>query len=196
MSTASQPPVIQKSFEKDPAVTYVLDPNLRISYCNEAWDRFAAANGGIGLERTRQLGVSVMDVIPQPLKPFFRRGFDGVLTTGHQWSHSYECSSATLFRPFHMRVYPNPEGAGLVVVNSLTVEQPHDASRVRSSVEPFYRDENGLVTMCCECRRTSRCQSAEVWDWVPAFVEKPPMPVSHGICSTCLKLIYPAFVDD
>ena len=76
-------------FEKDPAVIYVLDDNLRIVYCNEAWDRFAAENGGGSLSRPRALGLSVIDLTPPPLKEFFENAYRNALSTGQVWQHCY-----------------------------------------------------------------------------------------------------------
>jgi hypothetical protein len=44
-------------FEDDPSVVYVLDDDLRLAYCNKAWDEFAEHNGGAHLRRVEQLVV-------------------------------------------------------------------------------------------------------------------------------------------
>jgi hypothetical protein len=178
--------------EEDPAVIYVLDENLRIVYCNEAWDRFAAENGGRDLLRPRPLGVSVIEVIPPPLKRFFENGYRQALSTGQMWQHSYECSSPTVYRKFQMQVHPEREARQLVVVHSLMVESPHSDNEreTRTPSRGAYSDQDGIVTMCCECRRTRRTGQAPVWDWVPAYVERMPEKVSHGICDVCLNVSY------
>ena len=179
--------------EKDPAVIYALDRNLRIVYCNEAWDRFAAENGGRGLDRRHQLGRLVMDVIPMPLKPFFQAGYRKVLASRQPWEHCYECSSPTVFRRFQMVVHPDPGAAGLVVVNSIIVEQLHDDQErgICFPGEKVYVDTHGIITMCCHCRRTCRAEKTAAWDWVPAYVENPPEMISHSICGVCMSLYYP-----
>ena len=184
-------PVIRTNLEKDPAVVYMLDSDLRIRYCNEAWDRFAIENGGHGLERQHQLGRPVMDVIPAPLKRFYQQGYDQVLSSGQPWEQDYDCSSPAVYRRFRMAVYPDPEGDGLSVVNSLAVDRPHGAEIVPRGVNEFvYLDEHGHVTMCCHCRRTCRANHPHVWGWVPANLEGPPGSVSHGLCAVCANLIY------
>jgi hypothetical protein len=45
-----------EGFEDDPSVVYVLDDDLRLAYCNKAWDEFAEHNGGTHLRRVEQLG--------------------------------------------------------------------------------------------------------------------------------------------
>ena len=187
--------LLKRDLENDPAVIYVLDRDLRILFCNKAWDRFAAGNGGVGLERHRQLGRCVMDAVPAPLRPFFEEGYGRVRASRQAWEHRYECSSPTVYRAFHMAVYPAPRGEGLVVVNSLAVERPHDPLEriARLPDETAYEAPDGTVTMCCHCRRTSRLKETAVWDWVPAYVENPAARVSHGMCSVCLNLFYPEF---
>jgi hypothetical protein len=191
---SANPPM--RNLEKDPAVIYALDRDLRIIYCNEAWDRFAAENGGRALDRRRQLGRSVLDAIPVPLRRLFEDGYRRVLTTGQTWEHRYECSSPTTFRTFRMVVYPAPHD-GLVVVNSLAVERPHDNTErpAGSPDEMVYVDPHGMVVMCCHCRRTCQAKAKAVWDWVPAYVETPPASISHGICTVCFNLLYPDFAD-
>lgn len=184
----------RRNLEKDPAVIYALDRDLRIVYCNEAWDRFAADNGGRGLERERQLGRSVMDAIPAPLKQFFEQGYQQPLS-GRAWEHCFECSSPAVYRSFRMVAYPEPEGAGIVVVNSLMVERLHDGNERSTCIpnETAYTDQHGILTSCCHCRRTRQVQQKSVWDWVPAYVQLPPERVSHAICAVCMNLYYPEY---
>ena len=186
---------LKETLEKDPAVIYLLDRDLRIVYCNEAWDRFAAENGGRGLSRELQLGRSVMDAIPLPLKPFFEDGYRRALSGRQSWEHCYECSSPTVYRNFRMMSRLDPEGEALVVVNSITVERPHDDQerRVCFPDERVWAGNHDIVTMCCHCRRTCRSKQPPIWDWVPAYIEKPPGLVSHGICAPCRVLYYPDF---
>jgi hypothetical protein len=191
----ANPSSVRERLDRDPAVIYALDSDLRITYCNEAWDRFAAENGGKGLGRQKQLGRLVWDVIPDALLPFFQQGYGSVLTFRKPWEHQYECSSPTVFRSFRMKAYPDPEHEGLVVVNSLVVERPHQ----RLSHAPgtsAYVDARGHVTMCCECRRTRRVKEPTIWDWVPAYLQQRPEFVTHGLCMACLTLLYPAFAPD
>jgi hypothetical protein len=176
-------------FDKDPAIIYVLDHDLRIVYCNEAWDRFAVENGG-GLLRPRALGLSVIDLTPAPLKEFFEKGYRNALSTGRVWQHCYDCSSPELFREYQMRVYPNRETAQLVVVHSLIVETPRSITgpEICTPDEKLYADQNGIVTICCECRRTCRRGQSSLWDWVPAYIERLPERISHGLCDACLNI--------
>jgi hypothetical protein len=110
--------------EEDPSIVYMLGPELRIVYCNRAWDDFAALNGGVGINRQAVLGASVMEAIVMPLRPFYARGFGGAQRESRAWEHDFECSSPELYRLFRMRVLPLADSY-LMVENSLRVERPH-----------------------------------------------------------------------
>lgn len=181
------------SLEADHSIIYLLGPDLRIVYCNRAWDEFASLNGGIGLNRESVLGKSVLDVIAEPLRPFFANGFAQAQKQLRPWEHDYECSSPEVFRLFHMRVLPLANSY-LLVENSLKVERPHGSERpAMPSYQAPYLNEHGILTMCAHCRRTRRIDTGEVpiWDWVPAFLTEPPGRVSHGLCRNCRSYFYP-----
>jgi len=180
--------------EKDPAVIYALDQELRIVYCNEAWDRFCAANGGGGLQRDSQIGRPILESVPPVLQSYFKENYQRVFATGQPWEHSYECSSPTVFRQFRMMACPHLEAKGIVVANSLWVEHAHNPLERLNQIadEHTYCSEAGHVTMCCHCRRTRRpCTSR--WDWVPDYLRLPPQHVTHGICAVCLNLYCPDY---
>jgi len=63
-----------QNVETDDSIVFMLDPDLRIVYCNAAWDLFASQNNGVGLLRSTISGTAVLDVIPEPLKSFMRVG--------------------------------------------------------------------------------------------------------------------------
>ena len=182
-----------ENLETDRSIMYMLGPSLRIIYCNKAWDEFASLNGGIGLERNVILGTSILDVVPSPLRAFYEDAFAQVRQQLKPWEHDFECSSPDTFRLFHMRVLPLPN-SNSIVENSLQVEKPHGPERPAMSADrTSYVNENGILAMCCHCRRTRRINAGavSVWDWVPAFLTDPPGRVSHGLCRTCRAYYYP-----
>jgi len=181
-------------FEDDRSVIYLLDRNLRIAYCNKAWDEFAERNGGVKLQRTEQVGRRVLDSTAEPLKAFYRSAFERALAEHQPWEHLYECSSPGHYREFHMQVLPVQSPPCLVVVNSLVVEKPHERV-IRPPLTALYRTSGGVITMCMHCRRTRSSAEPEVWDWVPDFVASPPDGVSHGLCPTCFFYYYPPVKD-
>ena len=129
-----------KSLEADHSIIYMLSPDLRIIYCNKAWDEFAILNGGVGLSREAVLGTSISDVIAEPLKRFYEKAFDRAQKELKPWEHDYECSSPGLFRLFHMRVLPLANSY-LLVENSLIVERPQSPELPAMSA---YRQADGI----------------------------------------------------
>jgi PAS fold len=177
-------------FENDPSVIYLLDNNLRIVYCNKAWDEFAEHNGAVHLRRIEQVGRSVLDSNAEPLKTFYRSAFERAFAEHQPWEHLYECSSPGLYREFQMQVLPLQAPPSLIVVNSLVVEKPHERI-IRPPLTALYRTTGGVITMCMHCRRTRRGERPEIWDWVPDFLASPPDKISHGLCPTCFRYYYP-----
>jgi hypothetical protein len=112
---------------------------------------------------------------------------------GRMQSQDYECSSAQVFRIYRMQVYPLRPGCGFVVINSLRVVHPH----TRAVCEPddaIYRCKRGLIHMCANCRRACRVGDAEIWDWVPAYVERPQRNTTHTVCPFCREYYYSAYL--
>ena len=179
-----------EGFEDDPSVVYVLDDDLRLAYCNKAWDEFAEHNGGAHLRRVEQLGNPVLDAISEPLKTFYGSVFERSLAEQQPWEHWYECSSPECYRGFHMQVLPLQAPPRLIVVNSLVVEKAHQRIG-RAPLTAVYRSTEGLIGMCMHCRRTRRTEEGDIWDWVPEFLAKPPDNVSHGLCPSCFRYYYP-----
>ena len=181
------------SLEEDHSIIYLLGPDLRIVYCNKAWDEFASANGGVGLNRGAVIGTRILDVVAEPLKAFYESGFAQAQKEIRPWECDYECSSPELFRLFHMRVLPLASSY-LLVENSVKIERPHVVERAAMPTYPAsYISEAGILTMCAHCRRTRRISTAseQIWDWVPTFLTDPPGQVSHGLCRNCRAYFYP-----
>lgn len=171
---------------------YGLWPDFRLAYVNPAWFRFAEENGGEPDISTRwSLGASFLDAFPSVVVSYYETSCRSCLETGERWEHRYECSSRHLYRQFHQIVYPL-DGSGLLVVNSLVVEQPHDEAErpPQNPDESVYRDEDGLLNQCAHCRRVQNVRSEQRWDWVPEWVEKFPEKTSHSFCPTCLGYYY------
>jgi hypothetical protein len=173
------------------AVAYLLDEHLRFTYCNPAWSRFAKENGGVGLEPERWLGRSILEAVPPILRNYYSTAYQKVMQGHATWHHAYECSSPGRRRVFEMVVYPLHDSRGVAVVNFVRVEQPRRIKHPRQSrAHSGYVNEEGLVVMCANCRRTRGGGRTVRWDWVPEFLEYPPDAVSHGLCPLCLHYFY------
>jgi PAS domain-containing protein len=144
--------------EADTSVIFCLDPNLTITYCNPAWDRFAKENGGSELYRPSVIGRSILEFIGGPQRDYYARTYKRLLAVAEPWDHEYECSSKEVYRRFHLRAVPIKKRAGLLVINSLRVERPHQLVPCEP-LEEVYRDSTGLIIMCGSCRRTRRNSS-------------------------------------
>lgn len=186
------------ALESHVGAVYGLWPDLTLAYLSPSWFRFAAENGGEAIAERWRLGRRVLDAVPGVLFDFYRRFYADRLAkawikTPHPPVHLYECSSATTFRRFAMHLYSLKHGAGLLVVNSLLVDVPHDPAHAPAS--PFaaaaYVHRDGLVHQCAHCRRVQTAAAPARWDWVPQWVEAPPVPVSHTLCRACLDSYYP-----
>jgi len=183
--------------ERTPDVVYGLDPDLRIRYANPAWSTFARENeGDAALLPPAVMGRAVVDAIGGGLASFYSWNLREVMSSGHPWEHVFECSSADVYRVFHMNVSDVGRGRGLLVRNRLTLRRPHDP--LRRPAQPFdpelHASSEGLVRQCSHCRRVRRRGTAETWDWVPELVRSPRTGTSQSLCGECFRHYFPARV--
>jgi len=177
----------------DPMTVYAVNPQYQLVFMNSAWNSFALANGAgpeLLTEWTR--GVCLLDALPEAVLGFYKKSYQKCMDSGQRWEHDYECSTATIYRKYHQVVYPLPGRSGLLIVNSLICEHQHPVTEdgPANSSGAIYLDKSGTVHQCCHCRRVQVQNKLERWDWVPAWVDKPFNPTSHGLCPTCLEHYY------
>lgn len=173
---------------------YGVTADYRLGYFNQAWFDFAEANGGEPrISRDWTLGRCLLDCIPEPLRPFYGDGYGGCLASGRPWAHDYECSSPNQYRRFHQHVVALDEAAGLLIFNSLVVEEAHDpvARKPYPAAAATYTNEDGLIVQCSACRRVNFPGEADRWDWIPDWVRDFPLHTSHGFCPPCFRYHYP-----
>lgn len=181
---------LRSALDERKDVICVLSSDLRIAYCNPAWDRFALDNQGEEAVGSRVLGTNLLDVAGESLQRFYRHVFDAVASSSKPFDFDYECSSADRFRMFRMEIMPL-RPTGFLVVHSLRVEEPH-SRKAESPDAQHYRNSSGIVTMCSHCRRTRRVGEPQRWDWVPAHLGDRSLSVSHGLCQVCRVYYYPS----
>ena len=168
--------------------------DFRLSYLNPAWFRFARENGGEPkISEEWGLGRSILDCVAGEVKAFYERKWNACLDAHEAWSHDYECSSGSVYRRYQQISYPIGHRDGLLIVNSLVVERPHDLDRgpARAADESCYVDENGIILQCPGCRRVKNLLEPERWDWVSEWVNRCPKCTSHSFCPTCFRHYYP-----
>jgi hypothetical protein len=177
-----------ETLEADPNSIFGLSKDLLLIYMNPGWFDFARANAGEpAISERFTVGENVADSMTGEARDYYLNAYQHILNTGEVWHHDYECSSPDKFRIFHQSTYPLYKRNGLIVVNSLINEQPHDPT-ARIPHEPderLYTQESGFITQCCNCRRVQRVSGNDLWDWVPAWVESIPDNSSHTFCHIC-----------
>ena len=182
-----------ETLENDPNSIFGLATDLTLNYLNPGWFNFARDNDGEPAISARFiLGSYIGDAMAGPARGYYLEIFQGILATGKVWHHDYECSSPEKYRIYHQSVYPLYKKNGLIIVNSLVKEQPHDARtrKPRSPVKENYLQETGFITQCSNCRRVQRASRQDVWDWVPAWIKKMPENTSHTFCPICYEYYY------
>ena len=73
---------------------FVLDSDLRITYSNPAWERFAIENGGPEYV-FRAAGKCVLEYISGRARDFYAQAYRRVLESYKPWEHRYECFQKT-----------------------------------------------------------------------------------------------------
>jgi hypothetical protein len=169
----------------------LLDLEGRILAVNDAWDRFARENGGEARCLGARLVGSAYASHVEGAAP--RAQVEEALSRalgGKSFAVESECSSADRLRVLRTQHVPVRRADDAVVGVLLVHATVHDApmGEVRPLLPPddaSYRRDDGLVLMCSCCRRVQGRQAPERWDFVPAYLERPPHPVSHGFCEAC-----------
>jgi len=162
-----------------------------IVWVNLAWSSFGAANGAD--PKAIAPGASYVAAIEGELHEWFTMVAAGCMTTRRPFEIDYECSSPTHRRVFRMRMLP-VVGLGLLVSHQLRVEQPHDTEGPDEVLLESYRNDDGFIMVCSNCRRVRRADRS-AWDWIPQLVGQPPEQVSHGLCSLCRSYYWGRIVE-
>ena len=191
-----------EALERHPWPVAGLDGAGVIVYVNPAWSRFARDNGaGDAVDRHWSLGADYFAAVAEPLRDFYRElvaSAPGTHETLKPRVHEYECSSAAACRRFALQVFALTEQGGRVLVHSQLVEHAHDPATHAPAPPELarYSGTDGLVRQCAHCRRVARNDEAHRWDWVPAWVSRPPRHTTHTVCAVCYGYYYPGLGRD
>jgi hypothetical protein len=175
---------LYEKFDEDYDIVCAVDRDYRISFCNRAWDSAALQNSAEDVLRHRQLGRSLLEAISPCLREFYAAHIRHVIDYQRPWHLFYLCSSASLLREFKMVLDPIPEN-GVLIRHTLIAEKPHPFPALPPSHNYF--DLSGHVAMCAHCRFTERQDGSDRWDWVPDFVEIPPLHLDYVLCRLCAR---------
>jgi CheY-like chemotaxis protein len=164
-----------------------LDTEATILWLNRAWRTFPL-NTRVR-EGTLALGIgsSYFDAVYMPVRGNYEEIFFRVLATGKPFEHSFERSSADMFRMYHVRI-SSIGGRGLLLEHRILGEHRHE--RVAAAPADAMLRTAPVVLMCCYCRRVARSATGS-WEWLPDWVRSPPGQVSDGICTSCRRRYWP-----
>lgn len=166
--------------DRDRSSIAAIAPDGRIAWTNAGWNAFARANGGRG--PSIRVGANYFDAIRGEIRRPFEAAAAACLAGEEPFDQDYECSSALLFRAYHLRMLPLA-AQGLLLVHSLIEERPQDRASEPAD-ESRYRDEHGLIAQCTNCRRV-RAPADGSWHWVPEWAAATPKEVTHVLCAVC-----------
>jgi hypothetical protein len=167
--------------DRDEGIVVALDRDGTIVWHNSTWQRFALENDGPDVPARFGVGARYLDGISGPLRAFYESVFEGVIATQEPFEQDYECSSPDEFRLHHLRILPI-EDHGLLIEHSTRALHPHGEGPSPSSDEA-YRDDQGMLLQCSNCRRVHRV--GDGWHWIRDWVKIPPPSTSHGLCAAC-----------
>ena len=130
---------------KHSGAVYGVWGDMRLGYLSPGWFRFAKENGGEpSISVDWGLGKSILDSTTNNVRDFYEAKLNACMNSGEVWKHEYECSIHQIYRRFHQVAYPLGQREGLLLVNSIVVEQPHDLVErpVQAADVGIYTDEN------------------------------------------------------
>lgn len=177
----------KEAYDRDESVIYLLERDLRIARCNRAWDSFALANDGRLALSAAVIGTNIMDVVPAALQSFYRTAYDNVARFRRNWWHTFECSSPNIARIYQMRIMPCEDG-GFVTINTLMSETPESDQPLRKLDD--YAGNDGIATMCSNCRRTKSLSGPGTWDWIPELLWEGRVLTTFDLCDFCTAYHY------
>ena len=177
----------KEAYDRDDSIIYLLERDLRIARCNRAWDSFALANDGRQALSAAVIGTNIMDVVAPALQSFYRAAYDNVARFKRNWWHTFECSSPSRARIYQMRIMPCDDERFLTI-NTLMSEEPWSVEPRRNFDD--YAGNDGIATMCSNCRRVKRVIPPGPWDWIPELVWSGRVLTTFGLCDFCTAYHY------
>lgn len=178
------------AFEVSKDTIFALSDSLTFLYFNPAWFEFARKNNGEPhISEKVILGEKFETFITGKLKKIYLLKFKKVLHTGKSWEINYECSSKNKYRIYRQMIVPIKKNKGLLVVNSLLLEDVMKEQKRNKLRISDFMDEKSYFNQCSNCRKT-KLNKEEKWIWLPELIDTKIANISHTICPVCYELYW------
>lgn len=168
-------------------VIYRINDRDEIIFVNEAWDRFAAANGGEAVMSTRVLHRPLWDFIADVTTCELYRQVLKRARDGRFLRFTFRCDSPLLRRLLEMNVRRCQDGSIEFRTHTLFEESRQPTILLQT----HEHDPDTSLRMCSWCKKVLVGGSwLEVEDAVvrlQLFHHPRPPLVSHGICEQCSR---------
>ena len=171
------------SAESTESTVFWVDDKDRIVEVNEAWNRFALANGGEGCIARLIVGRSLRDFIRGDAT---RMLLDTLMLQARSWKKQidrvYRCDSSEVKRHMEMRIAP--DGKRLRFTHRMVCTEP-----MSPAVRFMYDPSGSAPTKIIRCSMCNRVQVERGWmesDIACASGEiQPQQLVIYSVCPTC-----------
>jgi hypothetical protein len=180
----------------DKTIRYWINSQDQITRVNEAWQTFAAENGGVGLVGEQTIGRSLWDFIADPTTRQLYRQLLARVRRGQPAQFLLRCDSPTCVRLVEMTIRADEPASVEFASRILRQEQRELPLPRMAKVERSH----ALLRCCAWCSRIE-ASSGEWLDIAAAAIqlrlfELRQIPdLTHGICEACLKVMNSSLVD-
>jgi hypothetical protein len=171
-----------------PTYLHRITPDDRIEFVNDAWIRFAEANGGPALVQ-EVLGTSLWQHISGPAVVHLSRHLVATVRQTHtEVSLPFRCDSPLLRRFLRMRIVPLAQGR-IEFCTWVEREEPFpNPLRLLDPCAP--RNPAELVRMCAWCKKIDKggcwLEIEDALEQLRLFDHRTLPAITHCICDSCL----------
>ena len=172
-------------------IVYHLNADDEVVLVNEAWSRFASANGGDVLLPPMVLHRRLWDFIADPsTQHIYSTLFTRVRSRGDTVRLTFRCDAPALRRLLELELAPLAGNGVLCRVHPL-VEESRDPILLLDATRP--RREQ-LIRICSWCKRIATPDGAWLQLEVAVtrygiFVDELPPDLTHGVCPDCHRIL-------
>lgn len=158
-----------------------------IGYLNPRYEQVAREAGAdANFVNTWGLGTNYLAVCPGPIRKRLQALIETTLAQNAVRESEYICPSPTHKSTYRLAMYPFVKVKAVLLVHTLIRNFPFEASELHPPKYERYQNAMGIVVQCMQCRCVRVASDPTLWEFVPAYVERMPEDMSHGICDACL----------